>query len=149
MRITCAGGVCGDQVHGAAILLQLAALLCAHARLLLLYTHALQMPKSAQLYLQGVGPPILHLHASCILYLQASASARQCPFTTANAAGGLPPKNQWARDAGGRVYIMHVHGPKLDKALCVLHHADLDLALQIGTSSLMHPSRHAGQPDAV
>ena len=62
-------------------------------------------------------------------------------YISALAAGGLPPKNQWARDAGGRVYILHVHGPKLDKALCVLHHADMDLALQIGAPLLMHTSQ--------
>ena len=30
------------------------------------------------------------------------------------------PSTQWSRDAGGEIYILHVHGPKLDKVNCIL-----------------------------
>ncbi|CAL8465859.1 g5395 [Coccomyxa elongata] len=31
---------------------------------------------------------------------------------------GDVPQEQWARDGGGKKYILHVHGPKLDKTVC-------------------------------
>jgi len=41
-------------------------------------------------------------------------------------AGGVPPDTQWTRDAGGQIYILHVHGPSLDKVVCVLEFVDLE-----------------------
>ena len=124
------------------ILFQLAAILCAPAPLPLRFTDALQMPEFWQ-------PACGHSRPSescdCTHDLQPAVRHAGSLPTAAPAAGAIPPKNQWARNVGGQIYILHVHGPKLDKAACVLHHADLDPALQTDAPSHTQAPRHAGQ----
>ncbi len=67
------------------------------------------------------GVPVSHL-------LRAPAPHAQAAWR----AGGNPPETQWTRDAGGQIYILHVHGPKLDKAICVLDYAEMESRLQGG-----------------